>query len=228
MNRFSKKGFTLIELLVVIAIIAILAAILFPVFAKAREKARQSSCASNLKQIAVGIGMYSQDYDEMMPSFGDGQDTAAAGSYPWTIPGLLNAYVKNYKIFECPSQAPNGGNPIKCGYFANGVIAEYGHAVSTAAIGKPAALVLLMEFGVNAGTTYCRPYWTGAGFSEYWNTWGGFPIHSGGSNFAYVDGHVKWTKESAVHSGMWGLYLDANHAEDGPVLHYNLYVDLNY
>ena len=64
-----KRGFTLIELLVVIAIIAILAAILFPVFARAREKARQASCTSNQKQIALGILMYAQDYDEAFPGF---------------------------------------------------------------------------------------------------------------------------------------------------------------
>ncbi|MCX7597678.1 MAG: DUF1559 domain-containing protein, partial [Armatimonadetes bacterium] len=74
-----KKGFTLIELLVVIAIIAILAAILFPVFARAREKARQASCTSNLKQIAMAHLMYAQDYDEMLP--GHGNDAVA----PWPL-----------------------------------------------------------------------------------------------------------------------------------------------
>ena len=65
----SRRGFTLIELLVVIAIIAILAAILFPVFAKAREKARQTSCLSNVKQLGLGLMMYAQDYDEKLPSY---------------------------------------------------------------------------------------------------------------------------------------------------------------
>ena len=69
MKSLKRNGFTLIELLVVIAIIAILAAILFPVFAQAREKARQASCMSNLKQVGTAVYMYNQDYDELMPRF---------------------------------------------------------------------------------------------------------------------------------------------------------------
>ena len=85
-----KRGFTLIELLVVIAIIAILAAILFPVFAKAREKARAASCLSNMKQLAIGISMYVQDYDEryMYNSFGPG-----VGSYPTPDGGTASNYM---------------------------------------------------------------------------------------------------------------------------------------
>ncbi len=126
----SKRGFTLIELLVVIAIIAILAAILFPVFAKAREKARQTSCANNLKQIALGISQYCQDYDERFPSAtyaiernpGSGLPASTAGTpsmagwsfedasgggysgvnlYSWM--DRIFPYVKSIKIFECPS-----------------------------------------------------------------------------------------------------------------------------
>ncbi len=76
-----RRGFTLIELLVVIAIIAILAAILFPVFAKAREKARQSSCLSNMKQIVLGTMQYAQDYDERLPMRWLATDSAGTG-YP--------------------------------------------------------------------------------------------------------------------------------------------------
>jgi len=96
--RRSRMGFTLIELLVVIAIIAILAAILFPVFARAREKARQTSCLSNQKQIALATLMYAQDYDEMWcPAV-----TANAGG-TYTAFHLLEPYVKNAQIYVCPS-----------------------------------------------------------------------------------------------------------------------------
>jgi len=126
MFRMSqKRGFTLIELLVVIAIIAILAAILFPVFAQAREKARQTSCLSNIKQIMTGVKMYTQDYDETslwrwyMPNSG-----GAAGTYVgWTE--VVLPYIKNQDIFYCPS-APKTvgayGNP--CGTNSK-VVATY-------------------------------------------------------------------------------------------------------
>src|SRR5438876_5300704 len=86
----SKKAFTLIELLVVIAIIAILAAILFPVFAQAREKARQATCASNLKQIGTAFMLYTQDYDETFPP--TDYDDAVLGRITW--PTLVNPYVR--------------------------------------------------------------------------------------------------------------------------------------
>ncbi|BDI31643.1 hypothetical protein CCAX7_36940 [Capsulimonas corticalis] len=92
-----KKGFTLIELLVVIAIIAILAAILFPVFAKAREKARQISCASNMKQLALGLLQYNQDYDESMPT----TNTIWGGGWA----GEVYPYVKSAGVYACPDDA---------------------------------------------------------------------------------------------------------------------------
>jgi len=108
-RRVTLRAFTLIELLVVIAIIAILAAILFPVFAQAREKARQASCASNLKQIGTAWTMYSQDFDEKIAS---ANNPAGYGDCP-TMPGrsqfggwegnLLRPYLKNTKVFVCPS-----------------------------------------------------------------------------------------------------------------------------
>src|SRR5262245_40236882 len=98
-GRSTRWGFTLIELLVVIAIIAILAAILFPVFAQAREKARQTACLSNAKQIANGMQMYVQDYDEQMPMLESGKPLG--GSFTW--PQMIQPYVKSWNVFRCPS-----------------------------------------------------------------------------------------------------------------------------
>jgi prepilin-type N-terminal cleavage/methylation domain-containing protein/prepilin-type processing-associated H-X9-DG protein len=129
------KGFTLIELLVVIAIIAILAAILFPVFAKAREKARAISCVSNTKQIGTGWIMYAQDYDEMVAwrlvcATTTGQFSAGCGEvgvttveqYLQTTPGMLDPYLKNLGIWVCPSATPKGNPDPRRGL----VVSNYG------------------------------------------------------------------------------------------------------
>jgi prepilin-type N-terminal cleavage/methylation domain-containing protein/prepilin-type processing-associated H-X9-DG protein len=102
-----KSGFTLIELLVVIAIIAILAAILFPVFAQAREKARQSTCLSNFKQAGTAVMMYVQDYDETYPLTWYNASTVVPGDSVTMV--LLQPYIRNWGISECPSN-PNGAN----------------------------------------------------------------------------------------------------------------------
>jgi prepilin-type N-terminal cleavage/methylation domain-containing protein/prepilin-type processing-associated H-X9-DG protein len=114
----QRKGFTLIELLVVIAIIAILAAILFPVFAQAREKARQTSCLSNTKQMGLGIMMYIQDYDETFPpayyyNAVTGGNLDATGIQHWS--GFTQPYVKNAGIFVCPSDKVKGQTPTNAG-----------------------------------------------------------------------------------------------------------------
>jgi prepilin-type N-terminal cleavage/methylation domain-containing protein/prepilin-type processing-associated H-X9-DG protein len=125
MSRFpesprDKRGaFTLIELLVVIAIIAILAAILFPVFAQAREKARQTSCLSNTKQIGLALMMYVQDYDEHLCFNNDGnwyqkQINGTTYSFINTWQSLLEPYMKNYQLYRCPSASD--GNGLYAGY----------------------------------------------------------------------------------------------------------------
>ena len=129
-----KRGFTLIELLVVIAIIAILAAILFPVFARARDKARQASCASNLKQIGLAAMMYVQDYDEMFPVhwfyWEPGVDsTRYIGYYDGFGP-----YTMNEQIYICPSgrhtvTSYRGGLPNASGFYGKSYVTSYGVVV---------------------------------------------------------------------------------------------------
>ena len=132
-----KRGFTLIELLVVIAIIAILAAILFPVFARARENARKSNCQSNLKQIGLATMQYAQDYDETY-------------HLAWTLnpttryPRLLQPYMKNLDVFVCPSDpdvwVPETG--LRISYICNYNLHPSGDAnksVSMAAVNRPSS-----------------------------------------------------------------------------------------
>ena len=119
--RRSNTGFTLIELLVVIAIIAILAAILFPVFAQAREKARQSSCMSNEKQLSLGVLQYVQDYDETYPlGFDQASGWVASG---WPV--RIQPYIKNLGVFHCPDDGLNGGAPAPPNYPWEGVFISY-------------------------------------------------------------------------------------------------------
>jgi prepilin-type N-terminal cleavage/methylation domain-containing protein/prepilin-type processing-associated H-X9-DG protein len=154
----QRKGFTLIELLVVIAIIAILAAILFPVFAKAREKARQSSCLSNQKQIGLALMQYVQDYDETYPlgyyyPFGSG---GSSGYMHWS--GMVMPYAKSNQIFVCPSDKNKGIEPTnpsidiqapKISYIGNEVLFGRPRAhftvVGMAEIEAPAELIAVAE-----------------------------------------------------------------------------------
>ncbi|MGC9318961.1 MAG: DUF1559 domain-containing protein [Armatimonadota bacterium] len=196
-----RRGFTLIELLVVIAIIAILAAILFPVFARAREKARQASCSSNLKQLGTAAMMYLQDYDERFPGHGcywnepwdktgRGETCYAAKIYP---------YVKNYDLFKCPSE----GDGVTVGGSGNDYGNNLGYVAgrsprSIADVKSPAETILYADAtrgyirapkccGVSTTTPLCHPA-PGNDNIDY--------RHNGGANFAFCDGHVKWWKES--------------------------------
>ncbi len=194
-----RRGFTLIELLVVIAIIAILAAILFPVFARAREKARQSSCSSNVKQICLAVHMYVQDYDERMPM-------AVAGVPPaiWTFEELLNPYIKNEQLWDCPSKPrsvdlsqlgkPNVsymvdvGTPFPSGSSTGrlfGAPAAGTSSCSLAQIEQPATTPIMCdaEGSVDASFTI--------DISEA-------PRHNDGCNYGFADGHVKWDRPEKI------------------------------
>ena len=200
----SRTGFTLIELLVVIAIIAILAAILFPVFARAREKARQTSCLSNLKQIGLAEKMYEQDYDEVTGSYVVAAPNSVTTQYSWI--DLLMPYVNNTQLFECPS-ADNG-------YRSGGVgaLGSYGANISdTGTPGKTGQGYLycyrkIASFKVPSETAIFA--YTGG--NHYWRYSGGTIqamgfLHNEGANVAYLDGHSKWISQGGVMSevGNW-------------------------
>ncbi|MEO7718030.1 MAG: DUF1559 domain-containing protein [Capsulimonas sp.] len=146
----SRIGFTLIELLVVIAIIAILAAILFPVFAKAREKARQTSCLSNLKQLGLGYMQYYQDSDECFPNGAKSQGAWTTAGIGWA--GQIFPYVKSTGVYSCPDDSTSvaaGRNRIS--YAVNAQLSE--KAVTLAGANQPASTILFIEVSNIQGQT---------------------------------------------------------------------------
>lgn len=194
-----KKGFTLIELLVVIAIIAILAAILFPVFAKAREKARQASCLSNLKQIGLATMSYTTDYDEMLPGDNNGANCNAALRTGGLAPHTIMPYVKNTQVFLCPSRRTPPGF---CGNAAAWCLAALPRSSYAKRCALPLELALMKRpaemflWGDSAGGNYWRPItnWNNACDTGY------LDLHNEGINIAYADGHAKWMKASKAHN----------------------------
>jgi len=200
----KRYGFTLIELLVVIAIIAILAAILFPVFAKAREKARQTSCLNNLKQIGLGMMQYVQDYDEEYPRTWNWDP--ARGTYTGPF-GVMQPYVKNTNIFLCPSQATH--NTLTYQIFPTSYAFNYYLAWSNlSSCVKPAATVAMADSGACAtlysdntpavtenspqepgGWILCPPDLYAA--TGNWDWVAPSMRHSARCNVAFADGHAK-------------------------------------
>jgi len=207
----KRKAFTLIELLVVVAIIGILAAILFPVFARARENARRASCMSNVKQLSLASLMYAQDYDErLVPSYDD-----RTPSFFWFM-GLA-PYVKNDQVFFCPSDSKRdaskpitkfnisyGWNHYGLGYYF-GLVRPYPSysqgGMPLAAMEAPSETVILGDSGI--GTTSDNSW------GIHYNSPGYYPIgvrHLEGANFCFADGHAKWFKIPSVitaNSALW-------------------------
>jgi prepilin-type N-terminal cleavage/methylation domain-containing protein/prepilin-type processing-associated H-X9-DG protein len=215
-----QKAFTLIELLVVIAIIAILAAILFPVFAQAREKARQATCQSNLKQLGLAAAMYAQDYDER---FCVNSYQLTPGDYnsfvtwdnmlgPYIKAGIartgtqtanaatgFDAFAKGSEFFKCPSDGiARGGSPVSWkarSYSWNtGPSGDTAVAlgISLAGIPAPAAMIHLAERPANNNITNFQSCWNVDSPATQTAQLNGIPYHSLGWNYLFVDGHVKF------------------------------------
>jgi len=212
-------AFTLIELLVVVAIISLLSAILFPVFARARDNARRAGCMSNMKQIALGVMMYTQDHDEHYPT---APDNSGVSNYsnPALAPGTswikdVYPYVKSWQIFRCSSGVDYVGAGAPAGnsnsnYAANGVVIR-STGLAMAAIPNPSQIIVLEESPTAYWYASMRPFWNVYAPSTTdptytgWN-YGSFSyIHFDGGNQVFADGHVKWRKQSAVCSADFGL-----------------------
>ena len=214
-------------------IIAILAAILFPVFAKAREKARQASCQSNMKQLGIAFAMYLSDYDQMTPMcrYNNGcaiPQTDPSGTAGYTISPtfceLGQPYIKNWQVLTCPSQGATlryaGAAPDRIrvysyarqlGYFNNSA----GHnmqpwAISETQIPLPAETVNMQESDSCARPGPRLILWPGPDISVPWANDGYAPSmrHNDGSNLLFYDGHVKWAGRYNMPAKYWSMEND--------------------
>ena len=222
-RRTTRNAFTLIELLVVIAIIAILAAILFPVFAQARDKARGASCLSNAKQQALAFNMYVQDYDEttVQTYFGDWSPCCAdrGGHYPW--PKQLAPYIKNKQVYACPSLSTANWDTLRCAYDPGGQCREsydfpsvigyglnpYVAGISLARIEGPAGTLAIVETRYYPpGHPSSNPAW--GWYSAYppygdppanpYSVWLTARRHQDGNNCSFADGHAKFQRHDVI------------------------------
>jgi len=228
-----RRGFTLIELLVVIAIIAILAAILFPVFQRVRENARRSACTSNLKQISLAVVQYQQDSDERMPSSTDGigagkGDNVLGGWIFYTgftggavlfdpTRGSLYSFIKSTGVYVCPDDS--AAQSSHDSYAINSCIDSNFRDAAQLREGK-----LLSQIDNPSGTMLFAEEASGTANASTNDAYLNFAVdhvslrHSGGSNFAFVDGHAKYFILDSANAGETnspGADTKAHNLQDG-------------
>jgi prepilin-type N-terminal cleavage/methylation domain-containing protein/prepilin-type processing-associated H-X9-DG protein len=254
-----RRGFTLIELLVVISIISLLAAILFPVFARARENARRAGCQSKLKQIGLAVMQYTQDYDDHMP-LGEIYTFSGQSCAPWLLDGPLfhpynsdqptwmgyiYPYTKSTQLYYCPS-GPNNGEALewknastlnrRFGYAYNPYVLVQGlwnpttfdsttctpnpgqpratpTGMHVARFSEPASVAMLcdraaVDRGAMAAPSTTTPVRVETNGRDTASTYGFNPSlrHFEGSNFLYVDGHVKWLSNDGYFAAKPGIF----------------------
>lgn len=219
----GRRGFTLIELLVVVAVIALLAAILFPVFGMAREKARRSACSSNMKQIGLALLQYAQDFDETMPTMSGTQSGNCATGPECTSPGdtvwnystttnqnwikCIYPYINSWAFFHCPSAVNNTGtNHIPSGNSANSYLVNAALLQRhLSAMSAPSALIWAQESPTISRQALARPRTTGASVT--------LPIKSGPSG---TDLNAWWYQPGGVdhlHQGGCNLLFADGHVK---------------
>jgi prepilin-type N-terminal cleavage/methylation domain-containing protein len=238
MRPGTRTGFTLIELLVVVAISALLAAILFPVFAQAREKARQAACMSNMRQFGAAGWMYTQDYDGMyVPPFKyEGRQSVCEGLYWWD--DLLQPYLKNRQIPLCPSWQNTSSckqKPYSYGINTVGrwdyykpwwgkesqhfgfrcqdsrIFSDVGCSVAEAEVADPAGTIWIAD---STNIELYREAYLDYVAATSLNRNGqdgaapAFRRHSDGFNAVHGDGHVHWYRAGSTRPSMWTIQAD--------------------
>lgn len=219
MSRFQRtaRGFTLIELLIVIAILTVLAAILFPVLAQARERARRASCLSNGRQLGLAFLQYAQDFDEYYPL-----TVHAGANFSWTQ--TLDPYLRNKQVFRCPSDlSTNWSNPVtarKTSFFLNAYMPGTGTFGKLSSVASPANVVYIAESADSKTSDHFHPMLWGGATNETWNaasdetTEIALRRHQEGFNAVYADGHSKWARwrmlwksgEATLHKKLGAFY----------------------
>jgi prepilin-type processing-associated H-X9-DG protein len=222
-----------------------LASILFPVFGRARENARRSSCQSNLKQIGIGLTQYAQDFDERLPAVATGGGAFPSSPYGWA--DGIQPYIKSNAVFQCPSET-NGNapstDPLDRGYtdyaynlgLGRGAGGTTCLGVLLSQIEKPSLTLAVLETIVtgNQGKAFCSQAGgggsTNVGLAS--STGPDWKRHLEGSNYAFADGHVKWIKgnpSGSVSPKIYAVNAPFSTSQDAPTFHVtDAFVGVNF
>jgi prepilin-type processing-associated H-X9-DG protein/prepilin-type N-terminal cleavage/methylation domain-containing protein len=228
MTRTVRAGFSLVEVLVIVAIVAVLAAILFPLFARSQEKGRSTTCLANMRQIGTAVLLYAQDSDNQMPlNASDVKDFANTKGEEWHPNWLsgITPYTRNTALFRCPEAVPaqddaalpNAAPGITPTAVSDSSVQGNGVVMQRRLTDIPAPdrIVFLGEERIRVSRALLRPR---LGSGDSYNSWHGLDDvtheerynnnHNGGGNLLFCDGHSTWRKLDTQRSGDFGLVPD--------------------